>query len=64
MEMLVLLGGIFLADGGKSVRKFLEPTGERFRPEMKPYEEANEISVCNLWQMHVNCNTLCKSYLD
>lgn len=64
MEMLVLLGGIFLADGGRSVRKLLEPTGEPFRPEMKPYEEANEKSVYDLWQMHVNRNNLCKSYLD
>ncbi|KAJ5381672.1 uncharacterized protein N7496_004100 [Penicillium cataractarum] len=63
-EMLALLGGIFLADGGKSVRKLLEPTGEPFRPEMKPYEEANDIGVYDLWQMQVKRNSLCKSYLD
>ncbi|KAJ5776517.1 uncharacterized protein N7511_001528 [Penicillium nucicola] len=64
MEMLVLLGGLFLADGGKSVRKLLEPTGEPFRPEMKPYEKASELGVYDLWQMHVQRNTICKSYLD
>ncbi|KAL2826994.1 amidase signature domain-containing protein [Aspergillus cavernicola] len=64
MEMLGLLGRLFLADGGKSVRKLLEPTGEPFRPEMKPYEEAKELSVYDLWQVHLSRNTLCKSYLD
>jgi amidase len=64
MEMLGLLGRLFLADGGKSVRKLLEPTGEPFRPEMKPYEEAKEINVYGLWQIHVNRNALCKYYLD
>ncbi|KAF4759618.1 hypothetical protein N7455_012581 [Penicillium solitum] len=64
MEMLIVLGRLFLADGGKSVRDLLEPTGEPFRPEMKPYEDATEISVYDLWQIHVKRNALCKSYLD
>lgn len=64
MEMLIVLGRLFLADGGKSVRDLLEPTGEPFRPEMKPYEDAKEISVYDLWQIHVKRNALCKSYLD
>ncbi|KAJ5503882.1 hypothetical protein N7463_006756 [Penicillium fimorum] len=64
MEMLMILGRLFLADGGKSVRDLLEPTGEPFRPEMKPYEEAKEISVYDLWQIHARRNALCKAYLD
>ncbi|KGO48040.1 Amidase [Penicillium expansum] len=64
MEMLITLGRLFLADGGKSVRDLLEPTGEPFRPEMKPYEDAKELSVHDLWQIHVKRNALCKSYLD
>ncbi|BCS18606.1 uncharacterized protein APUU_11434S [Aspergillus puulaauensis] len=64
LEILSLLGRMFLADGGKSVRELLEPTGEPFRPEMKPYEDAKEMSVYDLWQMHRSRNALCKSYLD
>lgn len=64
MEMLVLLREFFLADGGKSIRKLIDPTGEPFRPEMKEYEMAKEIGVYDLWQMQAQRNTLCKSYLD
>ncbi|KAL3457759.1 amidase signature domain-containing protein [Aspergillus heterothallicus] len=64
MEMLGLLQRMFLADGGRSVREFLEPTGEPFRPEMRMWEEAAEMSVYELWQMHRSRNTLCREYLS
>ncbi|CAI7572649.1 unnamed protein product [Penicillium glandicola] len=64
LEMLYILGRLFLADGGKSVRDLLEPTGEPFRPEMKAYEEAKEISVHDLWQIHARRNAVTKIYLD
>ncbi|KAK5119961.1 hypothetical protein LTR85_007037 [Meristemomyces frigidus] len=59
-----LLAKFFLADGGKSVRKILEPTGEPFRPEMKAYEEAKELGVYDLWQLQIQRTNLCKRYLD
>ncbi|KAL2857734.1 amidase signature domain-containing protein [Aspergillus pseudoustus] len=63
LEMLGLLQRMFLADGGKSVRELLEPTGEPFRPEMKMWDEAAEMSVYDLWQTHRSRNALCKAYL-
>ncbi|KAL3443957.1 amidase signature domain-containing protein [Aspergillus insuetus] len=64
LEMLGILQQLFLADGGKSVRALLEPTGEPFRPEMKMWESAKELSVYELWQLHRSRNALCKAYLD
>lgn len=63
-DLLTTLAKFFVADGGKSVRKLLEPTGEPFRPEMKAYEDAAELGVHEMWQLHLKRNTLCKSYLD
>ncbi|KAL3473699.1 amidase signature domain-containing protein [Aspergillus californicus] len=63
-ELLQLLARMFVADGGKSIRKLLEPTGEPFRPEMKFYEEATEVGSYEMWQIHLARNALCKSYLD
>ncbi|OJJ03085.1 hypothetical protein ASPVEDRAFT_133569 [Aspergillus versicolor CBS 583.65] len=62
--VLEILRTMFVADGGKSVRKLLEPTGEPFRPEMKMYETAPELGVHEMWQVQVARNTLCKTYLD
>lgn len=64
MQILMALGRFFLADGGTSVRGLLEPTEEPFRPEMKHYEEAKEVSIYDLWQTHLSRNKLCKAYLD
>ncbi|KAI9375110.1 amidase signature domain-containing protein [Aspergillus egyptiacus] len=63
-DLLTTLSRMFVADGGKSVRKLLEPTGEPFRPEMKAYEEATELGVYEMWQLQLARNNLCKSYLD
>ncbi|KAL5334693.1 amidase signature domain-containing protein [Aspergillus crustosus] len=63
-DLLTTLSKMFVADGGKSVRKLLEPTDEPFRPEMEAYKDAKEIGVHEMWQMQVARNTLCKSYLD
>ncbi|KAL4962410.1 amidase signature domain-containing protein [Aspergillus stella-maris] len=59
-----LLAQMFVADGGKSVAKLLEPTGEPLRPEMAMYGDAKELGVHEMWQIHLKRNTLCKSYLD
>ncbi|KAK5135972.1 hypothetical protein LTR08_004430 [Meristemomyces frigidus] len=59
-----LLAKFFVADGGKSVRSILETTGEPFRPEMKDYEDAKELGVHGLWQLHIQRTGLSKRYLD
>ncbi|KAL4914829.1 amidase signature domain-containing protein [Aspergillus aurantiobrunneus] len=63
-DLLTTLARMFVADGGKSVRKLLEPTGEPFRPEMAMYQTATELGVYEMWQIHLSRNALCKSYLD
>ncbi|KAL3464859.1 amidase signature domain-containing protein [Aspergillus heterothallicus] len=63
-DLLLTLARMFVADGGKSVRKLLEPTGEPFRPEMQAYADASELGVHEMWQLHLKRNELCKSYLD
>ncbi|KAJ0414038.1 amidase signature domain-containing protein [Aspergillus carlsbadensis] len=64
MDMLGILQQLFLADGGRSVRALLEPTGEPLRPEMQMWENAKELSVYDLWQVHRARNALAKAYLD
>ncbi|KAK3715412.1 hypothetical protein LTR37_007140 [Vermiconidia calcicola] len=63
-EAMELMGKFFTADGGKSVRKILEPVGEPFRPEMKSYETANDLGVYDLWQLQKQRTALQKKYLD
>ncbi|KAJ5812227.1 hypothetical protein N7474_008528 [Penicillium riverlandense] len=59
-----LLRRMFVADGAKSIRKLLEPTGEPFRPEMGSYEKSQEMGVYEMWQLQVERSDLQKSYLD
>lgn len=63
-EAFSLLGRFFVADGGTSVRKILEPTGEPWRPEMKLYETAKDMTVYELWQLQKQRTALQKMYLD
>ncbi|KAF2160731.1 hypothetical protein M409DRAFT_28868 [Zasmidium cellare ATCC 36951] len=63
-EAVELLGKFFLADGGKSVRKLLEPVGEPWRPEMEFYEKATEMGVYHLWQTQSQRTALTKRFLD
>lgn len=63
-EASQLLGKFFVADGGTSVRKILEPTGEPWRPEMKMYEAAKDMTVYELWQLQKQRTALQKRYLD
>lgn len=64
LEALQLLAKFFVADGGKSVRGILEQSGEPWRPEMKLYETAKELSVYDLWQLQSQRTALQKRYLD
>ncbi|KAJ2978417.1 hypothetical protein NUW58_g7504 [Xylaria curta] len=60
----MLLGRMFVADGGKSVRRELEKTGEPLRPEMAMYEEARELGGFEYWQLHRERQEFQKRYLD
>ncbi|KAE8412438.1 amidase signature domain-containing protein [Aspergillus pseudocaelatus] len=62
-EARELLQRKFVADGGKSVRGLLAPTGEPFREEMRDYEKATELGVHKMWQIHLERNNLQKDYL-
>ncbi|KAK1985882.1 amidase [Colletotrichum cereale] len=61
---LSLLGRMFVADGGISIKKELEKTGEPFRPEMKAYEVAEELGTYDMWQLHIERTAFQKRYLD
>ncbi|EHY60683.1 hypothetical protein HRR83_000452 [Exophiala dermatitidis] len=63
-QALNILSRFFVADGGKSCRKALEPVGEPFHPQMKAYEEATEMGCYDLWQLHLERNKLCQEYID
>lgn len=63
-EADALVGRLFVADGGTSVRKILSPVQEPWRPEMKPYSEAADLSVYDLWQLQKQRTALQKMYLD
>jgi len=63
-QAIQLLGKFFLADGGKSIAKILEASGEPWRPEMQAYDSAAELGVYNLWQLQHERTALCKRYLD
>ena len=46
LEGAELLGRMFVADGGRTIRKEIERSGEPWRPEMRQYEAARELSTC------------------
>ncbi|KAI6092650.1 amidase [Hypoxylon rubiginosum] len=61
-----LLGRMFVADGGKAIRRELERTGEPLRPEMEPYSQAaaRELGGLEYWQLHSDRQEYQKKYLD
>lgn len=61
---LRLLGRMFVADGGESIRRVLDRTGEPFRPEMADYARATPLSTYDMWQLHLERTDLQKRYLD
>lgn len=63
-QALQLIGKFFLADGGKSIAKILEPSGEPWRPEMEAYSKSTELGVYELWQLQKERTALAKQYLD
>ncbi|KAJ5767664.1 hypothetical protein N7533_000247 [Penicillium manginii] len=63
-KLVSILGRMFVADGGKSVRKLLDASEEPFRPEMEAYSQATEMGVYDMWQLQLERNGICKAYLD
>ncbi|QDS74838.1 hypothetical protein FKW77_002861 [Venturia effusa] len=59
-----ILGRMFVADGGNSVRNILDPVGEPFRPEMEMYSTAKELGTHGMWQLQIERTELSKAYLD
>ncbi|KAI7782460.1 amidase [Diaporthe eres] len=59
-----LLGRMFVADGGISIRKELDRTGEPIRPEMQMYADAKELGTYDMWQLHLERTEFQKRYLD
>jgi amidase len=55
---------MFVADGGKSIRALLQPTGEPFRPEMHFYEKAVELGTYDMWQLHLGRSELQRQFLE
>ncbi|KAK7186383.1 hypothetical protein DPSP01_009390 [Paraphaeosphaeria sporulosa] len=59
-----ILARMFVADGGKSVRRLLASTDEPWRPEMKGYSEATELGTYDMWQLHQERSELQKKYQE
>lgn len=62
-EAAAICKQFFLADGGKSVRKILQETGEPWRPELGDYERASDMDVFDLWQLQKERTVLQAKYL-
>ena len=54
---------MFLADGGKTIRKSLETSGEPWQPQMMAYANATELGVYDMWQVQRERTDLCKMYM-
>lgn len=63
-KAIKMLGRMFTADGGKSVKKLLESANEPLRPEMQHYGTAEEMGTYDMWQLHLERTEFCKQYLD
>ncbi|KAL7946823.1 amidase signature domain-containing protein [Trichoderma barbatum] len=62
-EAAIICKKFFLSDGGKSVRKILQETGEPWRPELGDYEQATDMDVYDLWQLQKERSVLQANYL-
>ncbi|CAN8102461.1 unnamed protein product [Discula destructiva] len=61
---LRLLGQMFVADGGISISKELERSGEPLREEMRAYGAAKDLGTYEMWQLHIERVGYQKRYLD
>ncbi|RFU82170.1 amidase [Trichoderma arundinaceum] len=62
-EAAIICKKFFLADGGKSVSKVLQKTGEPWRPELSDYKRATDMDVYDLWQLQKERTILQANYL-
>lgn len=54
---------IYTSKGGNSIQKALESSGEPWRPEMALYDNASELGVYEMWQIHRERTELAAMYL-
>ncbi|KAM5359272.1 hypothetical protein ACJZ2D_014620 [Fusarium nematophilum] len=59
-----LLARMFTADGGITIRRELERTGEPWRPEMEFYRVARELGTSEMWRLHLERTEYQGRYLD
>ncbi|KAI0180101.1 amidase [Hypoxylon sp. FL1284] len=61
---LALLGRMFVADGGRAIRRELERSGEPVHPDMAAYADAQELGGLEYWRLHLDRQAFQKEYLD
>ncbi|KAK6458184.1 Acetamidase [Scheffersomyces xylosifermentans] len=64
LRLSQIISAFFLSDGGVHVKQETEATGESIFPYMKPYENAVDIPVSELWKLQAERTHLIKKYLD
>lgn len=61
---LDLLARMFVADGGLTIRRELDRTGEPWRPEMEDYAVATELGTYEMWKMQLERTEYQNRHLD
>lgn len=61
---LALLERMFVADGGVSIRRELERTGEPWPRGMEAFSRVAELGTYEMWQIHLERTAFQKRYLD
>jgi amidase len=61
---LQLIGRMFVADGGKSIRQEFEKSGEPLRPEMAQFQSAKELGTYEMWQLQSERSAFQNKYLE
>ncbi|PHH90452.1 hypothetical protein CDD83_3627 [Cordyceps sp. RAO-2017] len=61
---VILLGRMFVADGGTAIRAEVERTGEPWLPELAAYRDANDIGVYGMWRLQTERTEFQNRYFD
>lgn len=61
---LILMGRMFVADGGQAIRNDLERAGEPWRPEMDLFRDAKELGTYDMWKLQLERTAYQNHYLD
>lgn len=64
LQSLQLISKFFVADGAVAIRKELDRTGEPWRPEMKSYEDAQPMTVYDMWNLQLERSAFQNENLD